>query len=110
MNGSRSSRSARVSGACSVMAASVSSTFRVRLGSSYGNRRVTVAVRLPKGIRMKHYETTTSIAAPPEAVWAVLTDAAAWPSWDSGVTAVEGRIAEGKKITVRRVRPGAHSP
>jgi uncharacterized protein YndB with AHSA1/START domain len=60
---------------------------------------------------MKHYETTTSIAAPPEAVWAVLTDAAARPSWDSGVTAVEGRIAEGEKITVRNeVSPGRAFP
>ena len=40
---------------------------------------------------MKHYETSAQIAAPPEAVWAVLTDGARWSSWDSGVTGVEGR-------------------
>ena len=60
---------------------------------------------------MKHYETTARIEAPPEAVWAVLTDAASWPSWNSGVTAVEGRIAEGEKVTVRtEVSPGRAFP
>lgn len=41
---------------------------------------------------MKHYESTASVAAPPETVWAVLADAAAWPTWDSGVDGVEGRL------------------
>jgi uncharacterized protein YndB with AHSA1/START domain len=50
---------------------------------------------------MKHYEATEQIAADPGAVWAVLADAAGWPSWDSGVTAVEGRIAPGEKVTIR---------
>jgi uncharacterized protein YndB with AHSA1/START domain len=60
---------------------------------------------------MKSYETTATIDAAPEAVWTVLTDAAAWPTWDSGVTAVEGRIAEGEKITVRtEVSPGRAFP
>ncbi len=60
---------------------------------------------------MKHYETTATIAATPEAVWSVLTDASAWPSWDSGVTAVDGRIAEGEKVTVRtEVSPGRAFP
>jgi uncharacterized protein YndB with AHSA1/START domain len=60
---------------------------------------------------MKHYEATAAIDAPPEAVWAVLTDGAAWPTWDSGVTTVEGRIAEGEKVTVRtEVSPGRAFP
>jgi uncharacterized protein YndB with AHSA1/START domain len=60
---------------------------------------------------MKHYEATARIEAPPEQVWAVLTDGAAWPSWDSGVTAFEGRIAEGQKVTVRtEVSPGRAFP
>jgi uncharacterized protein YndB with AHSA1/START domain len=60
---------------------------------------------------MKHYEATAMIDAPPEAVWAVLTDGAAWPTWDSGVTAVEGRIVEGEKVTVRtEVSPGRAFP
>lgn len=60
---------------------------------------------------MKHYEATATIDAPPEAVWAVLTDGAAWATWDSGVTAVEGRIAEGEKVTVRtEASPGRAFP
>ena len=60
---------------------------------------------------MKHYETSATIDAPPEAVWAVLTDGGGWPAWDSGVTAVEGRIAEGEKVTVRtEVSPGRAFP
>jgi uncharacterized protein YndB with AHSA1/START domain len=60
---------------------------------------------------MRFYEATSTIDASPEAVWAVLSDAAAWPSWDSGVTAVEGRVAEGEKVTVRsEVAPGRAFP
>lgn len=46
------------------------------------------------------YAASTTIAATPEAVWAVLTDAAAWPSWEPNVTAVDGTIADGERITV----------
>jgi uncharacterized protein YndB with AHSA1/START domain len=60
---------------------------------------------------MKTYETTTDIAGTPEDVWAALTDGAAWPSWDSGVTGVEGRIAPGEKVTIRtEVSPGRSFP
>jgi hypothetical protein len=41
---------------------------------------------------MRCYEATTLIEAPPEQVWPVLTDIAAWPAWDSGVTNVDGRL------------------
>jgi uncharacterized protein YndB with AHSA1/START domain len=30
---------------------------------------------------MRYYEASSMISSSPEAVWAVLTDAAAWPSW-----------------------------
>ena len=50
---------------------------------------------------MRFYEASATVAAAPEAVWAVPADCAAWPSWDSGVQSVEGRIALGEKITVR---------
>ncbi len=49
---------------------------------------------------MKHYEASARIAASPEAVWSVLTDVAAYPSWDSGVTKVDGTVAPGAKITI----------
>ena len=51
------------------------------------------------------------ISSSPEAVWAVLTGAAAWPSWDSGVDSVDGRIAPSEKITIRsQVAPGRAFP
>ena len=60
---------------------------------------------------MKHYETSAQIAAPPDVVWAVLTDGAGWSSWDSGVTGVEGRIQPGEKVTIRsEASPGRAFP
>jgi uncharacterized protein YndB with AHSA1/START domain len=50
---------------------------------------------------VKFYESEATIAAPPAAVWQVLADTAAWPRWNSGVTAVEGTAAHGAKLTVR---------
>jgi uncharacterized protein YndB with AHSA1/START domain len=40
---------------------------------------------------MRYYEATSTIDASAEAVWAVLVDGSSWPSWDSGVDAVEGK-------------------
>jgi hypothetical protein len=42
-----------------------------------------------------------SIAAKPEKIWALLTDAANFPKWNSTVSSIEGQIAEGQKIKVR---------
>lgn len=50
---------------------------------------------------MEFYEAKTTIAAAPDAVWKVLVDGAAWPSWDSGVNSVAGTIALGNKITIK---------
>jgi uncharacterized protein YndB with AHSA1/START domain len=60
---------------------------------------------------MKHYESAVRIAASPEEVWTVLEDVAAWPAWDSGVEAVEGRITPGTKLTIRSsAAPGRAFP
>jgi uncharacterized protein YndB with AHSA1/START domain len=60
---------------------------------------------------MRHYESTATIAASPDDVWAALVDAASWPSWDSGVDAVDGTLAEGQKITIRSsAAPGRAFP
>jgi uncharacterized protein YndB with AHSA1/START domain len=60
---------------------------------------------------MRSYEATSLIAANPEKVWAVLTDASAWPTWDSGVTKVDGRIALGEKVAVTvAANPGRAFP
>jgi uncharacterized protein YndB with AHSA1/START domain len=60
---------------------------------------------------MRSYEATSLIQAKPDKVWSVLTDAAAWPSWDSGVTKVDGRIGMGEKIAVTvEANPGRSFP
>lgn len=60
---------------------------------------------------MRFYEASSSITASPEAVWAELTNGAGWPSWDSGVDGVEGRIAPGETITIRsKAAPGRAFP
>lgn len=49
---------------------------------------------------MKAYEATADIGARPEEIWAILIDASAYPTWDSGVRRVDGRVAPGEKVTV----------
>ena len=48
---------------------------------------------------MKEFMATTTIAASPEVIWAILTDAASYPDWDPGMIRLEGTIAHGEKIT-----------
>jgi uncharacterized protein YndB with AHSA1/START domain len=60
---------------------------------------------------MRYYEASSQIAAEPSAVWAVLTDGAAWSKWDSGVDGVDGQISAGQTITIRsKVAPGRTFP
>lgn len=60
---------------------------------------------------MRYYEATSTITASPEAIWAVLSDGSNWASWDSGVDAVEGRIALGETIKIRsQAAPGRAFP
>ncbi len=49
---------------------------------------------------MVQYAVQRSISATPEQVWALLTDAPAWPRWNPTVVSVDGRIAQGQSITV----------
>jgi hypothetical protein len=49
---------------------------------------------------MRYYESTALIEADPSAIWAILTDAPAYTSWDSGVKALEGKIEQGEKLKV----------
>lgn len=49
---------------------------------------------------MKSYEAETTIDASAEQVWDVLVDLPRYPSWDSGITQVEGTIAVRSKIKI----------
>lgn len=60
---------------------------------------------------MKSYDATADIAATPDAIWAILTDAPNLSNWDSGVERVEGKIAPGETIKVFvKVNPGRAFP
>lgn len=41
------------------------------------------------------------IAAAPERIWALLTDAAGFPQWNSTVTGIEGQIEPGARLAIR---------
>jgi uncharacterized protein YndB with AHSA1/START domain len=43
----------------------------------------------------------TTIHASPETIWALLTDAASFPRWNSTVTSIEGDIALGQRLRLR---------
>ncbi|MEZ5962460.1 MAG: SRPBCC domain-containing protein [Planctomycetota bacterium] len=60
---------------------------------------------------MKSFASSIMIRGTPEAVWQVLTDAPAYPSWNTTVTRVDGTIAPGGKVTVHaKVAPGRAFP
>lgn len=44
---------------------------------------------------MKSFVATTKITRPPEAIWAVLTDATSYSDWATGVHHLEGQIEDG---------------
>jgi uncharacterized protein YndB with AHSA1/START domain len=57
------------------------------------------------------FDTSLTMDARPEQVWTALVDVAAWPTWDSGVTDVDGRLALGAKLTIRvAANPGRAFP
>ena len=49
---------------------------------------------------MKGYDSSSTIEASPDSIWAILTDGPGYPEWDSGIDRVEGRIAPDEKISV----------
>ena len=60
---------------------------------------------------MKRFATRTTIKAPAELVWSLLTDAQRYPSWNTTVSRIDGRIALGEKITVHvNAAPGRTFP
>jgi hypothetical protein len=60
---------------------------------------------------MKAYDASSTIAASPDELWAILIDAAGYSRWDSGVEKVAGRIAPGETISVvSKANPGRTFP
>lgn len=60
----------------------------------------TNATKTVSTFRME-YAVRCHITAPPSAVWALLTNAADFPRWNSTVTSIEGDIQQGNQLTLR---------
>lgn len=60
---------------------------------------------------MKQFQADATIKATPEAIWAILTDASAYPSFDPYCDKIEGTIAPGQKIKAfSKLSPGRAFP
>lgn len=55
---------------------------------------------------MKTIETSIEIDAPPEVVWARLTDFATYGSWNPFIRSIDGEAAPGARLKVRIQPPG----
>lgn len=53
------------------------------------------------GKRYRETRVGVHIDAPPEAVWAVLTDAPAYPRWNTTIVSLDGTIAPGETIALK---------
>ena len=59
----------------------------------------------------KHYEATTTIAAAPERIWEILSDAATYPEFDPYCDRIEGRVELGGKLKAfTKLSPGRAFP
>ncbi|MGZ6973822.1 MAG: SRPBCC family protein [Acidimicrobiia bacterium] len=58
---------------------------------------------------MPAIRTEIEIHAPAEAVWAVLTDFAAYPEWSTFVERIEGPLEPGARLRVRLAPPGGRA-
>jgi hypothetical protein len=60
---------------------------------------------------MMEYQASTTIDAPPERVWAVLTDTGKWPEWDPFCDKIEGSLSLGAKMKAfSKLSPGRAFP
>jgi uncharacterized protein YndB with AHSA1/START domain len=53
------------------------------------------------GERYLEYRVGVTVAAEPDVVWALLTDAPGYPTWNSTVIAIDGTIAAGEEIELQ---------
>ncbi|MCG3172807.1 MAG: hypothetical protein GMKNLPBB_00965 [Myxococcota bacterium] len=60
---------------------------------------------------MKAFATNITINAPAQRIWRLLTDAAAYPAWNTTVDKVEGVITPGSTIKIfAKISPGRAFP
>ena len=64
------------------------------------NTQEAKAIKTGSAFRMDCAISAT-IHASPDKLWALLTDAAAFPRWNSTVTSIEGQIAEGQTLKLK---------
>ena len=57
--------------------------------------------QLLDGERYLEYRVGVNIGATPDEVWALLTDAPAYPEWNSTVISIDGTIAAGEEIALK---------
>jgi len=56
---------------------------------------------------MKEFTATTTIAAPPEAIWSILVDTPAYPDWDPFCDKIEGELGLGNTLKAfSKLSPG----
>jgi hypothetical protein len=58
---------------------------------------------------MRELRREIEIDVPPERVWAVVTDFAAYPEWNPFIRSISGELHEGAKLEVRIEPPGARA-
>jgi len=56
---------------------------------------------------MRHISATVDLDAPPDRVWAVLTDTAKYSTWNPFITKLGGTLAVGQKLDIRIAPPGS---
>lgn len=52
---------------------------------------------------MTNYSVARTVNAAPEAIWAILTNASAYPEWNPAVLGIEGEIADGQRISLTSI-------
>ncbi len=60
-------------------------------------------------LQMRELRREIEINAPPERVWAVVTDFAAYPEWNPFISSISGELHEGARLEVRIEPPGARA-